>query len=334
MFLQRKALYNLIQLNLSRIETGELKIADLQPWQIADYRSKPTEELFHELSTLGVHLVIEDFENYGKNFEAPEEMVEKLAKEREPLEKDRIFLILFELWRRYFPEKRTISIFCDELDHQMMAYDLEKPNEMPDSLAELQLLLEEHVDQGLDPQQALQMIQLYCANDIESFVFDYILAEVDDGNQKYAAEILDGFKRYLKDSPWFEYLEARCSILDDPEEGFERLEKLVHKMQVNTNLELLEEILFFLANSGNHSLFYTLAKKTIPLLKSEEDFKIFIEACYMHYDYLELKYPSLAIAKLFYARASIPNTEPLSQSNPALLELRAILEQKLHFAED
>lgn len=334
MFLQRKALYNLIQLNISQIERGELKIADLQAWQITNYRDKTTDELFKELNSLGILLVSGDFEVYGKNFEAPEEMVEVLAKERPPLEKDQIFLILFELWRRFFPERRTISIFCDELDHQMMAYDLEKPNEIADSLAALQLLLDEHVDQGLNPPQALELIQIYCANDIESFLFDYILAEIEGGNSSYATELIDGFKRYVKGSPWFAYLEARCLILDDPEEGFEKLEHLIETIHDRSYLELLNEMLFFLANSGNHSLFYTVAKKVSPFLKTEEDFKVFLEACYLHYDYLELKYPALAIAKIFYARASVSNDSHLSQADPALCELRSILDKKLHFAEE
>jgi hypothetical protein len=334
MLLQRKALYNLIQLNLTRIESGELKVSDLQKWQIANYREATTEELFQQLHELDIPLDTGNFEAFGKSFEAPEEIVETLAKERPPLEKDRIFLILFELWRRFFPEKRTISIFCDELDHQMMAYDLEKPSEVADALIYLQQLLEEHVDQGLEPKKAFQLIQMYCANDLESFLFDYILHEIDANNQSYASELLDGFKRFAKDPIWFDYLAARTDILADPEEGYEHLEKVIQQVEADTSLDLVEEMLFFLANSGNHSLFYALAKKTIPLLRVEEDFREFLEACYAHYDYLELKQPALAIARLFHSRASIALETPLLQADPALVEMRTILEHRLHFAEE
>lgn len=332
MLLQRKALYNLLQINLTQIESGDLKVGNLKKWQVDNYREKTSEELFRQLNSLGIALNVQNFEAYSKNFESPEEMVERSAKEREPLEQDEIFLILFELWRRFFPEKRTLSIFCDELDYQMVAYDLEKPSQIADTLADLQQLLEEYVDQKLEPRQAFQLIQMYCANDLESFLFDYILNEIESGNQSYATELLDGFKRFVKGTEWFDYLTARAELVSDPVEGFEHLERMVHQIHAETSLDLVEEILFFLANSGNHSLFYTLAKKTIPSLKCEKDFQEFLEACYAHYDYLELKQPSLAIAFLYHSRCNIPTETPLSPSDPGLMEMRAILDQKLHFA--
>lgn len=332
MFLQRKALYNLLLLNLKRIESGELKISDLQAWQTENYREITTEELFRQLHALGLHLQKEDFESYAKNFEAPEEMVETFAKEKVPLEQDHIFLILFELWRRFFPEKRTISIFCDELDTQMMAHDLNQPSEIQDALVYLQQLLEEHVDQGLAPKKAFQVIQMYCANDIESFLFDFILAEIDAGHQSYASELVDGFAKFVKDPLWFDYLAARIGILEDPEEGYEKLEKVIKSLNQETNLDLIEEMLYFLATTGNHSLFYQLAIKALSLLKLEEDFQEFLEACYAHYDFLELKSPALLIAQTFYDRAKIPPDQPLLQTDPDVLELRKILEQKVHLA--
>jgi hypothetical protein len=306
----------------------------LQHWQVANYREKSTEELFQQLHGLGVMIEQDKFETFCTDFEAPEEIVETVAQEKPPLEKDHLFLILFELWRRRFPEKRTISIFCDELDYQMTAYDLEKPNEMCDALNYLQQLLNEQVDQGVDPHLAFRLIQTYCANDIESFLFDFILNEIEEGNSKYAKELLDGFIGFVRGELWFAYLAARAEILEDPEEGYEQLEKMVDKIHAGVNLDLVEETLFFLANSGNHSLFYKLAKKTLPLLRTEGDFHDFLEACYAHYDYLELKQPSLAIALLFHSRNSLPKERPILPTDPGMSEMRSILEQKLHFAEE
>ena len=334
MLLQRKALYNLIQLNLPRIEAGELHMGDLQSWQKENYRDKTVECLFAQLKGLGILLSVAEWQAYGQSCEEPEEIAEALGSKRKPLEKDQIFLIVFELWRRFFPEKRTLSIFCDELDNQMMAYDLSKPNQVADCLAYLEQILDEHVDRGLSPSKALELIQMYCASEIESFLFDYILAEIDAGNHTYATDLLDGFKLYVKDTPWFGYLEARTDILSDPEEGYDRLEKLVSKVQSDTPVDLLEEILFFLANTGNHSLFYALAIKTLPLIRLESDFKEFLEACYAHYDYLELKKPALAIANIFHSRSQIASDTPLSRADRAIAAIRIILDQKVHFAEE
>ena len=54
MFLQRKAIYNLLQINLPRIESGELKVAELQPWQTENYRKKSTDMLIEDLHDLGI----------------------------------------------------------------------------------------------------------------------------------------------------------------------------------------------------------------------------------------------------------------------------------------
>ncbi len=333
MLLQRKALYNLIQLNLPKIEAGELHMGDLQQWQKENYREKSDETLFKQLIALGIQLDPPSWISLAGSCDDPEEIAEALGKNRAPLEKDQIFLILFELWRRHFPEKRTLSIFCDELDNQMMAYDLGKPNQIADSLAYLEQIFDDHVDQGIEPHQAFQLIQMYCAGDISSFLFDYILAEIEAGNHAYATELLDAFKRFVPNMIWFEYLQARADILADPEEGYDRLEQLIEKSDANTPLDLLEEILFFLANSGNHTLFHSLAIKTLPRLRTEADFKEFLEACYAHYDYLELKQPALAIARLFHSR-SFPSESPLNPNDPALSRLRTILDHKIHFAEE
>lgn len=333
MLLQKKALYNLLQLNLAQNE-GAYKCSSLHHWQIANYREMSSEELVKQLLMLGIALEAKDFEIFSKGFETPEELCEALTQERKPLEKDQIFLIIFELWRRLLPERRTISIFCDELDFQMMAYDLDRPNSISDTLAYLEQILEEHDDQGIEPTYALEMVQSFCANDIESFLFDYILNEVEAKNDRYATELLDGFKRFVKKRFAFNYLAARTQILIDPEEGYDLLEELIGQINENSSLELIEEMLFFLANSGNHSLFYLLAHKTLSLLKTEKDFQIFLEACYSHYDYLELKTPSLGIAFLYHSRKKIDKESLLSVSDPGLAEIRSILDQRLHFAEE
>lgn len=330
MFLQRKALYNLLQINLPRIESGELKIADLQPWQTENYRQQSTDKLLDRLTQLGITFGNGDFTAYADTFEEPEEMLDAIAKEREPLEQDQVFLLIFELWRRHFPEKRTLSIFCDELDYQMTQCDLGHESEIADTLEYLLQILEENVDKGLDPIDILQTIQTYCANEIESFLFDYILSEIEEGNRDYASELLDGFTPYIKDKIWFDYLRARIEYIDDPEVGCRLFEKLNAKIDEAASIDLVEEILYFLADSGNHTLFYDLALKMFDLMKVEDDFREFLEICYIHYDHLDLKEPGLVLSEIFHRRKSLPSDRPLDPDDPDLQKVRAVLDQKLH----
>ncbi len=330
MFLQRKAQYNLLQINLPRIESGELQVADLQPWQTENYREKSTDKLLEQLSQLGISFGNGDFSIYANQFEEPEELLDVVAAERDPLEKDRIFLLVFELWRRYFPEKRTISIFCDELDYQMTQHDLGHESDIEDILDYLQQILEENADKGLDPQEVFQTLQTYCANEIDSFLFDYALAQIEEGDHAYASELIEGFYPYIKDSIWFDYLKARIDFVDDPEEGSAEFEHVVDQVTNETRIDLVEEMLYFLADTGNHSLFYTLALKMFELMQVEEDFREFLEICYIHYDHLELKEPGFLLSEIFHRRNEIEPDASLDPYDADLKTVRAILDQKLH----
>lgn len=326
MFLQRKALYNLLQINLPRIESGELKVGDLQPWQTENYRQQPTDRLLERLGNLGISFGNGEFTAYADTFDEPEEMLDALAKERDPLEQDQVFLLIFELWRRHFPEKRTLSIFCDELDYQMTQYDLGHESEIADTLEYLLQILEENVDKGLNPFDVMQTLQTYCANEIESFLFDYILTQVEEGNRDYASELLDGFYPYIKETIWFDYLKARIEHLNDPEIGCRLFEKLTVRVGAGTSIDLVEEILYFLADSGNHSLFYDLAVKMFDLMKVEDDFREFLEICYIHYDHMELREPGLVLSEIFHRRKPLASDTPLDPNDPDLQKVRSILE--------
>lgn len=334
MFLQKKALYNLIQLNLTRIEKGEIKIEHLEPWQTEDYRTLSMGTLLEGLHELGCDWSVQEFELLVKNFETPEEFAQSLAEGKEPLDQDRLYLLLFELWRRLCPQNRSMSIFCDELDHQIMAYDMEEPNEVSDQVAYLQQILDEHVDKGLSPHEAFKLIQLSCANDIESFLFDYILEQVELAHVSYASDLIEGFKRYIHDVLSFDYLEARMEIVDEPEEGFAQLENLITRLTPEEDPELIEEMLFFLASKGNHTLFCSLAKKNLESLEDESDFKRFLQACYLLFDTLELPKPSLLIASIYHSRHEIEEQMPLNKEDPALTQVRALLCSRLHCADD
>ena len=329
MLLQRKAAYNLLQINLPRIESGELKIDDLQPWQTENYREKSTDALLERLGKLGIGFGTADFASYAEEFEEPEELLDALACDREQLEQDQVFLLIFELWRRHFPEKRTLSIFCDELDYQLTQHDLGNESDIIDMLAYFQQVLDENVDKGLDPQQTFETIQTYCANDLESFLFDYTLEAIEEGDATYAEELLDGYSRYVKDGIWFDYLRARVEYHNDPEEGCIHLERIIEDVNSETSIELVEEMLYFLADTGNHTLFYDLALKMFPMMQEEGDLHEFLEICYLHYDHLELKEPAVAISELFHNRKTRAREEKLDPNDPDLAKLHTILDQRL-----
>lgn len=337
MLLHKKAFYNLLRLNQHKIESGMINITDLEPWQVENYRKIPTDELLERLRVLGKPMNSEEFIAQADQYESPEELVEKIAKEKDPFDQDRLFLIFFELWRRLLPEKRVMSIFCDELDFQI-SYFLEKKDpsysSLQDALTYLQEIIEDNKDQGVEKKEAFQIIQMFCAHNLETFFYDYILSLILADEKQYAAELLESFKQCFQHTFWFEYLAARLAILEDPEDGYKQLERLINKMKREPHLDLALDILYFLGESGNQSLFHDLAIKTLPLLKIEADFQELMDACFIHYNHLELKQQGDAIAEILNKRQDLPIDMPIQPSDGDVKALRRILDQRLQLASD
>ena len=327
MFLQRKALYNLIQLQITCIQADEdLDATKLEPWQTVNYREHSTECLVGELHSLNLKFDIGDLELYAKEFDAPEELAEHLAEELSPLESDRLFLVIFELWRRLFPEKQSLSLFCDELDYQIILYDAgqsDSPTDIQNAIAHLQLILDDNVDAGVKPAKAFEQIQTYCANGLEDFLYDYIFDQIEEGDEAYARDLLDGFYRYVSEPCWFDYLIALTEMSQNPQGGYSKLETIVIGTR-KQNLELNLEILAFLANNGTHNLFVTIANKTLPNLDTEENFLEILSICHAHYSYLNHEELVQKMETFLQQRQSQEPDRPLSSEDPDLMALQKI----------
>ncbi len=220
----------------------------------------------------------------------------------------------------------TLQEFCETLDKKIGEYHGEKSEELYEILAYLQYILDENVDAGVKPRTALKNIQGYLKNDLESFLYHVIYDEIEVQDISYSGELLEGFDRYVEERSWFEYLNVRHAILADPEVGFEKLEKFTQKKKKEEmNLDLFLEMLSFLATSGNHTQFVELALVILPEVKLERDFLEFSDIVASHYRHLTLPSLSTAVSEIVGRRASL--FQP--GQDPALLEIKKILEQKL-----
>jgi hypothetical protein len=191
----QKALYNLLRTNW--LSDPALSV---QPWQVADYRALETSELLARLKALEIPLNEQSFFSYAENCDSPEELTECLWLKSEDLEgHDQAYLLLFELWRRLFPEKPSLSIFCDELDQRICLYDQDALSDEPiqEILRKLKHLLDEHVDRGADPEKAFQLVSEHCAHDLGDFIYDYLLDLIEAGHELEASELLGSFYEYI-----------------------------------------------------------------------------------------------------------------------------------------
>ena len=279
MQVEKRALYNSIRMNWFYDQSVKV-----ENWQVEDYRKIAIEQLFERLLSYKFHLDKNSFGALADHADSPEEFAEQLVADSElsAEEQDQVYLILFELWRRLLPERLSLSVFCDELDHRIFLYDsgqLANPESIADILANLKVILDENVDDGVPPQEAFQSLSTGCANDLESFIYDFISEQLDNDNDLYAAELVESFYEYMSDLKWFDFLKVRILSNTDFEGSLNVLNELIQNKKYQHDLELGFEMLSFLVQSEDKKLFSQIVKKTIPLIETEDDFQDILSLC-------------------------------------------------------
>lgn len=323
--IQKHALYHLLRLNSLKDPT-----LNVQEWQIEDYRALSLEELFARLEKLGIYLNRLSFTAHADECDSPEELVEVLSQDEDinAEQEDKIYLIVFELWRRLMADKPSLSIFCDELDHQIALYDQgneESMEALQDAIDNFFKILDENVDEGLDPNEAFERVSAYCANDIRSFIYDYIQNQIDDSNESYAKDVLEEARPYLKEDKWFKLLEARLSVKWPPAVVQEYIERIIEDDLGDNDLSFNFDLLDLIIIAGPHGLFYRVVEATIPLLESEEDFQDLLSICLDYYLRIDQSAHEKAIDEILRKRAGIALNKPFSSKDKDVAALMVIL---------
>lgn len=307
---------------------------DVEEWQVVDYRSLPLKDLFERLSELDFHLNKDSFVAFAQEYDTPEELAENLVEEDESEENeddrkrltDQLFLLVFELWRRLLPERRTLSILCDDLDNIISAYDennLEQSELVESVLANLVQVVEDNSDNGLDPSEIFQSISEGCANDLESFLYDYIADLEDEENFSYAKELVEVFSKWVSDAKWFQFLEARILAKEDPEAAHVLIEQLINLEEDDFTFYL--EILALLTQEGDEKTFEKVLRRLLNLATLQEDFVEILYICQDYFHFLDRESEEENVANLLEQNEKIPLDSPF---NAALnLDSHLLLQQ-------
>lgn len=314
--MQAKALYNLLRYNW--LSDSSLKV---EQWQVENLRELRTEELFSRLEKQEIPLDEEKFLKFAETVNTPEELVECLwIQEHQNLsEFDQAYLLLFELWRRLLPDKQSISVFCDELDHRIALHDtdaLASEQLLLESLEELEDILDENVDRGEDPQEVFDVITTYCAHDLESFLYDYIVEQIEAGNDVCASELLEGFYEYVSDQRWFQFLRIALFASEESSEAELMLRRLLDQMQEEPDFDLLLEIANFLVHRGDVSLFIQSIQQICPLLETEGQFQELLATVAKFYQYCDKDAQYLVFSGLAAKRSEKDPKAPLDKNDP------------------
>ncbi|MCB1134959.1 MAG: hypothetical protein KDK78_01720 [Chlamydiia bacterium] len=322
---EKKALYNLLRMNWLRDRSIEV-----EPWQVENYRILSLETLFDRLEDFNVSMDRLSFLSYASDFDSPEALCEDLCDEDTEVEVyDQLYLIVFELWRRLLPEATSLSIFCDELDHQIDLYDTEEsahPDDMQDALANLLNILDENADEGGPAQEIFARIAAGCANELESFLYDYIAELIDNEDFTYAGELIEGFYPYVRDRSWFDFLRARLLAVTDMNAANRIVKALLQDLLKEPDLDLLMEILSFMVQGGEPKLFMKVVHAVEGLMETEEEFQELLHTCADFHRCLDHDYQERAIEEILSSRSEIDPQEPLDERDPDRISLMRILE--------
>jgi hypothetical protein len=291
--LQTKALYNLLRLNAK-----EDRSIQAEPWALEDLREVPFDQLWTRLANLGIPLDSAHFTRFAEECDSPEMLTDLLLDETAADKYDQLYLILFELWRRLFPERISLSLFCDELDFQINRYDndeLQSDEPIQDGLANLLEILEEHVDQGISHKEAFTSLSEYFAHDLVTFLYDYISELLDLDNLLYATELLEEFAPYMPNPIQFHCLATRLLSATNITGANQQIKTLLDQPLTP---DLLFDLLRLLAAIGDHNLFQTAIKKLLPWVQEKEDIEELVDLAVEYYRRLDLDQHEGAVLRL------------------------------------
>lgn len=323
--IERRALYNLLRMNW--LHERNLSV---EPWQVEDYHSLPLTTLFDQLSTFNIALDRVSFIAFADECDSPEDFTEHLIADRslQTAEEDQVYLLIFELWRRLMSEKPSLSILCNDLDEQIYLYDnqqLENPFALQDAITNFVYILDENVDQGVEPDQAFRLISPFCANDVETFLYDFIAEQIDEENETYALELLDDFDPYLGDDKWFKLLWLRHYTKIRSKSAQKIAQEVIEEYIEEDDLDFNLEFLSMNAELGDHSVLRKVINKTLPLLKNEEEFQDLLSITIGYYQLADEEQQETVLNSMLEKRKKFPSDKPLSPDDPDLATFSELL---------
>jgi len=308
-----KAFYNLIKINALEDPSFTAK-----PWQKEDLETIETIDLLNRINSLGYSFDEESLKNIIEESDSPEDLAIILYHDDDIDVEEKVYLLIFELWRRLCPEKETLSIFCDRLDHLMLAYDqetLDDDEPLVDALKELENIFDGSVDSGIASADVLNSISPYMAHDVETFLCDFILDQIDSENLTYASELIDGFCPYIKDKLWFDFLRLNLLFTQDSQEASLMADRLIDDLREHPDLELLFALLRSLVHVSETETFLQAFVLACHQIHVESEFRELLDIALDYFSALDMEEEEGTLDALLKGRTA-PLDAPFDPHDP------------------
>lgn len=334
--LETKALYNSL-----RMMGRRMKLSPQDSWKVADWRGRESTALFNELKEMGVVLDPPLFYQWAAHCETPEDLFDFLFMEEgeesaewEEERKDHLYLLLFELWRRLVPEKRSLSLVADEIDHVLFAFDSGKEmvdEEMENALEEwVRLLNRLHDEEGLSAKEALHAIEPHFAHSVPDCIIDFLLDVSERGESERYGPLFEKVRPFLTLEPlWAKIVELRFCLREDMTLVNKKLGDLVAHVLTTPDVEC--EVIFALCDISlkleRGELFLRLLERVAPCLQEQEDVEVVV---HLLADFLEER-PLPALKASLESLKKDMKTQKLSLLKEKLAALIAAMKKAASF---
>lgn len=182
-------------------------------------------------------------------------------------EKEQVYLLVFELWRRHLPKKRSFSIFCDELDYLMQGYDqgLDVREELFCEFENLGQIMEEISNKDDSSLNVMEYVCSYLAHDLENFLYDYILDLMNAGSDEEASLLTFLFKKFVQNKKWFDFLRLQQLVKIDLFDTEKMICRFIDEIVENQDMHLSIDVLSYVSKKGDRFLLEKLATKVCAM---------------------------------------------------------------------
>lgn len=244
-----------------------------EKWQIEDYKKLSLSALFERLSDLHIPLSQAQFESFLETSESPEDLTDILSEQEEgSADYEKAYLVIFELFRRLAPQKETLSIFCDRLDCLIHDYDEGKPvaEELVKALHDTLKIFENHTASGLSQKETYELFSSYLAQDLETFIYDFLCDLLEAGESTLAFELLFGFYEFLHDKTALDLLKSLINLLEHPEETESVFYNVIETVFEKKRYNLVLDAIYFVHDAGLLKLAKELAMRLVQSTSGDE----------------------------------------------------------------
>lgn len=243
-----RALYNLLRLM-------DMDHQNVKPWQIENMRNVSDESIFNRLHHFKIFIDQESFVHFAECVENPEELLEYLVSTESDREKaEQIYLLLFELWRRYMKDTQCLSIVCDEIDALIEQFDngdLSISEELYAKLYHLVDVFDESVNVNQPRQVIFEYVCSYLAHDLERFLYDFIQILIENKNESLASELIEGYEDYVKHPEWLEFLKLKLISASEAVDVEGMLARFGDRLIEEKNVSLAIDFVSYLFDLGD-----------------------------------------------------------------------------------